>query len=145
MELREANELVVRLHRHHKRVQGHRFSIGCVNRRGDLGDVLVGAAVVGRPVSGTDPKTTLEVTRLVTDGTPGACSKLYAAAARIGREMGYEKIQTYILQDEPGTSLVAAGWVYDGLSAPAGWGNGNRLGGRKYDGFGRKQRWVRVL
>ena len=79
MELREANSLVAQLHRHHKPVQGHRFSIGCQNGKG-----VVGAAIVGRPVSGLDPKTILEVTRLVTDGTPHACSKLYAAAARIG-------------------------------------------------------------
>lgn len=110
-----------------------------------MDDVLVGAAIVGRPVSGIDPKSVLEVTRLVTDGTPHACSKLYGAAAKIGRAMGYQRIQTYILSTEAGTSLRAAGWVYDGLSAPAGWGNGNRLGGRSYDGLGRKQRWIKNL
>lgn len=28
LELRDLNELVARLHRHHKPVQGHRFSVG---------------------------------------------------------------------------------------------------------------------
>ena len=108
LELKTLNEMVARLHRHHKPVQGHRFSIGVVNPDG----VLVGGASVGRPVArnGGAPSEVLEVTRLVTDGAPGACSALYAAAARVGRELGYRRIQTYILATEPGTSLRAAGW-----------------------------------
>src|SRR5678815_3290523 len=103
LELRELNALVAKLHRHHKPVQGHRFSIG-VEHEGKL----VGGASVGRPVARmTNQRTVLEVTRLVTDGTKHACSMLYSAAARIGRELGYEKIQTFILAQEPGTSLIA--------------------------------------
>jgi hypothetical protein len=49
----------------------------------------------------------------VTDGTFNACSALYSAAARAARAMGYEAIQTYILADEPGTSLKASGWILD--------------------------------
>jgi hypothetical protein len=44
--LLEANEFVSRLHRHHKPVVGHLFSLGAV-----LGDQLVGVAIVGRPVA----------------------------------------------------------------------------------------------
>lgn len=111
LELKELNTLVERLHRHHKRVQGHRFSIGVVDHRSGQ---IVGGASVGRPTARlTNQKEVLEVTRLVTDGTPHACSALYAAAARIGRELGYRRIQTFILVSEPGTSLVAAGWKQD--------------------------------
>lgn len=46
----------------------------------------------------------------MTDGTKNACSKLYAACARSAKGMGYHKIQTYILESEPGTSLKASGW-----------------------------------
>lgn len=53
---------------------------------------------------------TLEVSRVCTDGTYNACSMLYGACARIAKEMGFKKIQTYILQTEPGTSLKASGW-----------------------------------
>lgn len=111
LELREANELVGSFHRHHKPCQGHRFSIGVVDDNG----MLRGAAIVGRPVARLSghPKAVLEVTRLVTDGTPNACSMLYAAAARVGKHLGYEKIQTYILQSELGTTLKAAGWVLE--------------------------------
>lgn len=106
IELRDANEFVARHHRHHKPVQGHRFSLAA-HRDGNI----VGVAIVGRPVAKSyDPLRVLEVTRLCTDGTPNACSILYAAAARAGREMGYEMVQTYILASESGRSLVAAGW-----------------------------------
>ncbi len=107
--LNQANELVARWHRHHKPARGHRFSIGI-----EIAGQLHGAAIVGRPVARrTDASTTAEVTRVVTDGTPNACSKLYAAAARIAREMGFDTIQTFTLTTEPGTSLRAAGWEQD--------------------------------
>lgn len=76
---------------------------------------FVGAAIVGLPVARKTPQyETSEVTRLVTDGTKNACSFLYAAAARVAREMGFFKIQTFILQEERGISLRAAGWKFDG-------------------------------
>lgn len=112
LELKDLNALVARLHRHHKPVQGHRFSIGLKD-----GTELVGGASVGRPTARkTNQRTVLEITRLVTDGTPNACSFLYAAAARVGKALGYERIQTFILNTEPGTSLRAAGWSFDGES-----------------------------
>lgn len=65
VELKEANAFIGSLHRHHKPVQGHRFSIG-VEKNG----ILVGVATVGRPVARLTPaKEVLEVTRLCTDGT----------------------------------------------------------------------------
>lgn len=109
LDLADANALVAKLHRHHRPVVGHRFSIGL-----EKGGELIGAVIVGRPVArGCDQKRTAEVTRLVTDGTDNACSMLYSAAARAARAMGYDFIQTYILDDEPGTSLKASGWTLD--------------------------------
>lgn len=117
IELKELNLLVARLHRHHKPVQGHRFSIGV-----SCGGKLVGGCSVGRPTARlTDQRKTLEVTRLVTDGTKNACSMLYAAAARAGKALGYEKIQTFILESELGASLRAAGWKFDGESGGGDW------------------------
>src|SRR5262245_44735784 len=115
--LREANELVARWHRHHKPVIGHRFSIGC-----EVNGQLVGAVIVGRPVAyKTNAQRVAEVTRLVTDGTPHACSLLYAAAARAAQAMGYDRIQTFTLETEPGTSLRAASWRRDGLTPGHAW------------------------
>ena len=116
-ELRDANTFIAAHHRHHRPVQGHRFSLGAWKD-----GQLVGVATVGRPVARmTDHRTTLEVTRLCTDGTPNACSALYAAAARVGREMGYQRIQTFILGGEPGVSLRAAGWTNEGEAGGGQW------------------------
>jgi hypothetical protein len=141
LELDEANDLVSRLHRHHKPAVGHRFSIGCVNDAGQI----VGAAIVGRPVARlTDYRSVLEVTRLVTDGTKNACSILYAAAARVAREMGYEKIQTFILDTETGGSLIAAGWNYEGATSASHTWN-NRDGRRTDQPQTPKRRYSKVL
>ena len=104
--LKDANNFVENIHRHHAKVQGHKFSIAAYD-----GEKLVGVCIVGRPVSRyLDDGETLEVTRLCTDGTYNACSILYSRAARIAKDMGYKKIITYILQSESGVSLKASGW-----------------------------------
>lgn len=106
MDLEGANEFVRRHHRHHGEVIGHKFSIGA-----ERDGILVGVVIVGRPVARRrDDGMTLEVTRLCTDGTKGACSFLYGAAARAAFALGFSRIGTYIRKDEPGTSLKAAGW-----------------------------------
>lgn len=134
---RQANSLVSSWHRHHKPVRGQRFSIGAVKN-----DRIVGAAIVGRPVArALDPWTVAEVTRLVTNGTPNACSALYGAAARCAKSMGFSRIQTYILESEPGTSLKAAGWVCDGKLRANGVGWNNRDGRRSDQPVEPKVRW----
>ena len=106
--LAQANALVESIHRHHKKATGHRFSLGC-----EVGGKLVGAAIVGRPVArGHEQYAECEVSRLVTDGTPNACSRLYGACRRVAKEMGFRRIITYILDSEPGTSLKASGWSF---------------------------------
>lgn len=105
--LAEANEFVTQHHRHHKRVVGHKFSIGVADSRG----YLRGVAIIGRPVArARDDGRTLEVTRVATDGCSNACSALYAAAWRAARTMGYTRLGTYTLASESGISLKAAGW-----------------------------------
>ena len=106
--LKQANQFILNWHRHHKPVIGHRFSLGVYDQE----QMLHGVVIVGRPVARNagDPYQIAEVTRLATDGTPNCCSFLYGAAARISKEMGFSKIQTYILEDEPGVSLKASGW-----------------------------------
>lgn len=126
--LSQANELVAQLHRHHKPAQGHRFSIGAVDEEGKL----VGAAIIGRPVARKcPPYEVCEVTRLVSDGTEHVCSFLYGAAARIAKEMGFRKIQTYILFEEPGTSLRAAGWEHEADSPGGDWNQSKKYAGTR--------------
>jgi hypothetical protein len=105
--LKDANAFVKRQHRHHGPTTGHKWSIALRNEHG----ALCAVAIAGRPVARRlDDGTTIEVLRLCTDGTPNACSMLYAATRRAAKAMGYTRIITYILASEPGTSLKAAGW-----------------------------------
>lgn len=106
LSLKEANEFVDRLHRHHDPVYRDKYRVGAMK----FGH-LVGVVQVGRPVSRVlDDGKTVEVTRLCSDGTRNVCSFLYSKAARIAKELGYSKIITYILETESGDSLKASGW-----------------------------------
>ena len=138
--LKQANDLISSLHRHHKPVTGHRFSLGLF----DDTDKLIGAAVVGRQVSRElDPYKVAEVTRLVTDGTKNACSMLYGACARVAKEMGFEKIQTYILMTEKGTSLRASGWQLVYITQGGDWNHSKAFAGKRRTDqpMCKKQRW----
>ena len=71
----------------------------------------------------------LEVTRCATDGTPNACSALYGACRRWAmKHRPGSGLVTYTLATEPGTSLLAAGWVDDGPAARGGdWTRGSSV------------------
>lgn len=142
-ELKQANEFVGRLHRHHKPVQGHRFSIRVES---DSGDVL-GVLIAGRPVSRFhNPSEVLEVTRVcVSEGAKNACSMLYGAAARIAREMGFLHIQTFILEEETGTTLRASGWVYESDTPGRQWVHSDGRPRRTDQPNTPKQRWGKEL
>lgn len=103
----EAKAFVTEHHRHNVGPQGHKYSIGLSD-----GGNLIGVCMVGRPIARhNDDGMTLEVTRnCVLEGFPSACSMLYAAAWRVARNLGYQRLITYTLITEPGTSLKAAGW-----------------------------------
>lgn len=105
--LPQANAFVIKNHRHHNAVVGHKWSLAAYqNGR------LCGVAIVGRPTGRfLDDGKTLEVTRLCTDGTRNACSFLYSACARRAKREGYGKIITFILESENGASLRACGWI----------------------------------
>lgn len=149
--LADAQAFVGKLHRHHKAPVGHRFSIGCQvvdfetsYARQETHYKLVGVVVVGRPVARkTDQYRIAEVTRLCTDGTKNACSFLYSLAARIAKEMGFDRIQTFILPTESGISLRAAGWTFDGTTHTGTWQT--RTNRRTDQPTEQKQRWIKTL
>lgn len=124
--LAEAKAYVGVFHRNHPEgVTGHRWSLGIA----DEADHLRGVAVCGRPKAiGFNGRPMLEVNRVATDGTPNACSALYGAAARSAVAMGYERhnVITYTLLSESGTSLIAAGWVRDGVTKGGSWDTPSR-------------------
>ena len=117
---------------------------------------MVGVAQVGRPLARKlcDGKT-LEVLRCCTDGTKNACTFLYSRCARIAQEMGYERIITYILESETGTSLKASGWhceneccgglSWDVPSRPRETVITDLFGEKRKYPAEKKQRWVKEL
>ena len=116
--LEEACEFLRRYHRHHQPPVGHKFSVAVA----DEGGVVRGVACVGRPVARmSDNGWTLEVNRCCTDGTPNACSALYAACWRAARALGYRKLITYTLPEEGGASLRGAGWRCLGEAGGGSW------------------------
>ena len=118
----EACQFITDHHSHHLPPQGWKFGIA-VND----GEKVVGVITIGRPVSrNLDDGLTLEVTRCCTDRTPHVASKLYAAAWRAVKAMGYKKLVTYILEEEPGTSLKAAGWKVYAESKGGSWSRDSR-------------------
>lgn len=139
VELKTANDFVARFHRHHKPVVGHRFSIGA-----EHDGKLVGCVIVGRPVARqVDQLNIAEVTRLVTDGTPNACSYLYGQAARAAKELGFLSIQTFILQTESGISLKASGWKNAGMTKAGTWQTRDKR--RTDQPAEQKVKWIKLL
>ena len=115
--IHEANLFVEAHHRHHGKKVGCRFALGVYED-----DQLHGVAICSNPVARmADDGLTLEVSRLCTDGTYNACSILYGACARVAKDMGFNKIQTYILESEQGTSLKASGWICEGGAGATTW------------------------
>jgi hypothetical protein len=116
--LDEAKAFVAQHHRHHKPPVGHKFSLAVADEAGKVRAVCI----VGRPVARMlDDGMTLELTRLASDGCPNACSCLYGAAWRAAKALGYGRLITYILDDEPGVTLKAAGWKCLGQRGGGSW------------------------
>lgn len=117
-----ACDFIDRHHRHHKRPQGWKFGTSVWDE-----NKMVGVIIVGRPVARMlDNGKTLEVTRCCTDGTKNAASLLYGAVWRAAKSLGYEKVITYTLAEEPGTSLRAAGWKCIGIRGGGEWSRPSR-------------------
>lgn len=140
LELKQANEFVNSLHRHHNAVYRDKFRIGCESE-----GKLIGVIQLGRPVARhLDDGKTIEVVRLCTDGTINACSFLYSRAAKIAKVMGYKKIITYILDSEHGSSLKASGWYKETDTKGHSWNCPSRP--RKTNApICDKQRWAKEL
>jgi len=101
-----------------------KFAVGAAGEDG----VLRGIAIAGRPVARMyDDGQTLEVTRVTADGTPHACSMLYAACWRAAKALGYTRIVSYTQSGESGSSLRGAGWrVVAERPAHPGWDRPSR-------------------
>lgn len=137
--LKTANELVASIHRHHKPVVGHRFSLALWD-----GDRLEAVAICGRPVARKcDQELTLEILRCASHGAPNAISKIYGAICRAAKAMGFKRVQTYTLPEEGGASLKASGFVFEGTAGGGAWTN--REGRRTDQPTVVKWRWARIF
>jgi hypothetical protein len=137
----QANNFIVKYHRHHGRITGCKFTIAAVRGR-----IIVGVAVGELPKSrGQADGYTLEVSRFCTLGGRNTCSFLYAACRRVARELGYHRIITYILAEESGISLKASGWIKsDHIISRGDWSSKSRP--RNYKGpTGPKTMWYSIL
>lgn len=118
-----ARAFVARHHAHCRPPVTWRFHAAIYNGRTLLGLVLVGYPV-SRVLAG---RGAVEVNRLcIRRDTPdalrwNAASMLYGWCAREAARQGWRKIITYTRADEPGTSLIAAGWVREGTTSGRGW------------------------
>ena len=114
-------------HRHHRPPQGAILHLGCWD-----GERLCGVAILGRPVSRVEQERgAWEVTRVATDGTPHVCSALYGRARRVLQQLDPgARLITYTLDEEPGTSLRAAGWVEEATVRGRDWQDCERRQGQ---------------
>ena len=142
--LADAKAFTDAYHRHNVGSKGHKFSIG-LEKDGEL----IGTATVGRPIARMlDDGYTAEVTRVCIKPNVdhrNANSMLYGACVRAAKAMGYEKVITYTLVTESGSSLKASGFQEDGIikGHPNGWDmpGRHRTKPSKYPD-GDKVRWV---
>lgn len=121
--IKAARVIVAEWHRHLEPPQGARFALAAWKD-----GQLVGVALVGNPqarMTARD-KTAAEVIRVATDGTPNACSFLYARAKRAAQALGFVRVLTKTLPEEDGASLRAVNAECKGLSKGGQWDRVNR-------------------
>lgn len=168
----EANAFIEAHHRHHRPVPGTKFHIAvarsvkgeylgskcdvhgtitdpacfhCEPAYGEEKSVICGVAMVGRPVARMlDDGWTLEVNRTCTDGTKNVNSMLYGASWRATKALGYRRLITYILAQESGVSLTAAGWKCIGKAGGGNWSRASRPRVDKHP-LQTKLRWEQTL
>lgn len=114
----EAKSYIRSTHRHNEPPITFRATVGVADEDGKLR----GVGILGIPKArGLMDGRTAEVLRVATDGVRNGCSMLYGALVRIAWAMGYDRVITYTLADEPGTSLKASGWRNDGTTDGGAW------------------------
>ncbi len=142
----EAKAFIAAHHRHSKPPVGWKYGKGL-----RCGDELVAVMTAGRPVArNLDPAVYVEVTRLcVKELYPSelgwnACSMLYGYACREASRRRYQYVITYTKLSEPGTSLLAAGFVQQGITRAETW---DRRGRRRPNAPvpSPKKRWIRTV
>lgn len=110
-------------HRHLPECRGAILCLGCWEA-----GRLVGVAFLGRPVARLDAQdgSVIEITRVATDGTRNANSKLYSQCKRVAQLLGALKVKTKTLPEEGGASLRAAGFARKEVTRGGQWSRPSR-------------------
>ena len=133
----EANEYLRCHHRHNGAMCAAKFAVAIVGQDG----AVHGVGLAGLPKARLlMSRTTLEVNRVCSDGTPNVCSMLYGALVRAGKALGYTRFVTYTLERESGVSLRASGWKPVATFAGGKWSEMRGTGFDAHD-TGPKVRW----
>lgn len=140
--LKQANEIVDKIHRHHKPCVGHRFSLALYSDD----DEIIAVVICGRPVArNCDQNYVLEISRCASKGDKNAISKLYGAVCRAAKAMGFLSVQTYTLPEEGGASMKASGFEFAGEAGGGTWVHTDGKQRRTDQPTCIKHKWVRTF
>lgn len=106
---RAAQIFIQQNHSYLPRPRTHLFSVSVTNKTG-----IVAVAIVGRPVSASQcDGLTCEITRLATvPGHRNVASMAIGAAWRVAKNLGYNRMISYVKADLNGESYIAANMKY---------------------------------
>jgi hypothetical protein len=133
-----AKRWVNETHRHLDAPQGDLFRT-CLKVDGQLQAV----AIAGRPCRCLQDGRTAEILRIASIAAVevNACTRLYSALIQAARYLGYRRFVTYTLLGEPGTSLRAFGFEFDGFTDGGEWDRPSRKRKTVVDSSP-KRRWI---
>lgn len=145
--LRDAKAFVARHHQHCGVPVTARFQQAVWNGPA----TMLGVALVGNPVArALCGRNTLEVSRLCIRRDLPAALRWNAASMLLGwcaaeaARQGWRRLVSYTLEQEPGTSLVAAGWRRAARVRGRGWHSARRPRGDR-NAWADKVRWEKEL
>ena len=144
--VKQAQLVVVKTHRHLKKIQGGLFAVAVVDHNSleACKPFVRGVGIFANPARVWQGTGRGVIARVAVDGVPNACSMIYGALCRAAKALGYLEVWTYTLPEEPGTSLRAAGFEDRGLTDG---GEHDRPSRRRAPAVrpDRKRRWCRRL
>lgn len=119
----EARAFVERHHSHHHAPVGALCAVAVAD-----GDRVCCVAILSRPVNRSldGIGNVAEVTRLASDGTKHAASMCLAAITRAALALGWQRVISYTILGESGTSYRAAGWHVAATCKFTPWNNNTR-------------------
>lgn len=141
--VKQAISLVKQWHRHLPVAPGGLFAVALA----DAGTICA-VAIAANPARVWQGTGRVVISRVAVapglDIQANACSRLYGALCRAAEALGYREAWTYTLESEPGTSLRAAGFSDEGMSAGGQHGRAGRPRAPAVQS-GPKRRWCRKL